>query len=734
NDEQKIVEKAIYGALIKNKFSHLFDISGKPLLVQYRSFMGSDAAGLLNIEVFYDGESQKLSVEGGKYQHQPAMVVNIKGVEVQVSYGSNLISLPFSVELIDFTLERYPGSSSPSSYSSSVVIDYNGKREKTKIFMNNIAYTGSYRIYQTSYDKDEKGTILTINKDLTGTIISYLGYLLLTIGLIASIFHKGSRMNYLRRRLKEISTMSVLLLLTFTTVAASAADQQSTERIRRSIAPTELSADMSKLLIQNPNGRIEPMGSYALKILRKLHRSSDFLGMSPTQVMIGLITNQAQWSTAALLYVSNDQLLKEIGVHSGSYIAYADLFDQNGNYILEEKVNTIYAKSQSEQNKYEKEILKLDEKINILYALFQGKMLPMFPIKDHPQSKWISMGDDLTVFTDNRDSLLASKIIPWLAMEISKKDYKKAGEIIEMIKIFQQSKADSEHLISDKKINAELFYNSINIFKQSSIAYLAFGTILLAVMLTMLMNNRGIKSHFIIKFLCTGLIVAFLWHSFGVALRWYISGRAPWTNSYESMVYVAWSALLTGIIFIRRSPVTLAISAIMAGAVIMISQLNLLDPEITPLVPVLKSYWLMFHVASITASYGFFGVGALLGIAVMIIFAISPKDKFKTKIEELSIINEMALTIGLILLTIGIFIGAVWANESWGRYWGWDPKESWALITMIIYAFVLHARFIKSLRGKFIFNAMSIYAFYTVLMTFFGVNYYLSGMHSYGQV
>ncbi|MEG1935476.1 MAG: cytochrome c biogenesis protein ResB, partial [Rikenellaceae bacterium] len=431
NDEQKIVEKAIYGALIKNKFSHLFDISGKPLLVQYRSFMGSDAAGLLNIEVFYDGESQKLSVEGGKYQHQPAMVVNIKGVEVQVSYGSNLISLPFSVELIDFTLERYPGSSSPSSYSSSVVIDYNGKREKTKIFMNNIAYTGSYRIYQTSYDKDEKGTILTINKDLTGTIISYLGYLLLTIGLIASIFHKGSRMNYLRRRLKEISTMSVLLLLTFTTVAASAADQQSTERIRRSIAPKELAVDMSKLLIQNPNGRVEPMGSYALKILRKLHRSSDFLGMSPTQVMIGLITNQAQWSTAALLYVSNDQLLKEIGVHSGSYIAYADLFDQNGNYILEEKVNTIYAKSQSEQNKYEKEILKLDEKINILYALFQGKMLPMFPIKDHPQSKWISMGDDLTVFTDNRDSLLASKIIPWLAMEISKKDYKKAGEIIE---------------------------------------------------------------------------------------------------------------------------------------------------------------------------------------------------------------------------------------------------------------------------------------------------------------
>lgn len=731
DNEQIIREKAIYGELVKNNFSLLFDVNGKPLLVEYRSYMGTSADGMLNMEILYDGERQKLSVEGGKYQYQPAMAVNIKGVDVSVSYGSQIVELPFSVELIDFNLERYPGSSSPSSYSSDVIINYNGAKEKTKIFMNNIAYVGSYRIYQTSYDKDEQGTILTVNNDLVGTIISYFGYLMMAIGFVLAIFHKGSRFNYLNKRLREISTIIVLSAAIST---ASASANVSPDRIRRSVAPKEVADEVSKLLVQNPNGRVEPFGSYALKMVRKLHRSADYHGISPTQVMIGIVTNQNEWSQTPLLYVANSQLLEELGVKDEKYITYADVFDSQGNYKLEERVESIYAKNQSEQNKYEKEILKLDEKINILYALLGGNMLPMFPIKDDPQSKWLSMSDNLALFPDGRDSLLASKIIPWLGMEIAKKDYKKAIEIAGMIKTFQQSKADSNHLISEKKINAELFYNSINIFKQSAICYLALGSILLIVLLTMLLKGGGRKSHLLVKLLCVGLIIAFLWHTFGIGLRWYISGRAPWTNSYESMVYVAWSALLTGIVFMRRSSVAPAIAAIMAGAVIMISQLNLLDPEITPLVPVLKSYWLMFHVASITASYGFFGVGALLGIAVMIVIAITPKDKFKTKIEELSIINEMALTIGLVLLSIGIFIGAVWANESWGRYWGWDPKESWALITMIIYAFVLHARFIPSLRGKFIFNAMSIFAFYTVLMTFFGVNYYLSGMHSYGKV
>lgn len=732
DNKQKIVEKAIYGELVKHKFSHIFDIEGKPLLVEYRSYMGSSTGGLLNIEILYNQERQKLSIEGGKYQFQPAMSVTIDNIDISVSYGSQIVELPFSVELVDFNLERYPGSSSPSSYSSDVIIDYKGEHKETKIFMNNIAYVGSYRIYQTSYDKDEKGTILTVNHDLIGTIISYLGYIMMALGFILAMFHKGSRFNTLKRRLKEIST--AIILFTIIGVSSAEAAEVSPERIRRSVAPKEVAEEVSKLLVQNPNGRVEPFGSYALKMVRKLHRSSDYHGMSPTQVMIGIITNQNEWSQTPLIYVSNDQLLEELGVKSGKYITYADVFNSEGNYKLESKVEAIYAKSQSEQNKYEKEILKLDEKINIFYALLRGGMLPLFPIKDDPQSKWLSMGDDLSLLPDSRDSLLASKIIPWLGMEIAKKDYKKANEIAGMIKTFQQSKADSDHLINSTKIDAELFYNSINIFKQSAISYLALGFILLVLLLTMLLKGSGKRSNLAVKLLCVGLIVAFIWHTFGIGLRWYISGRAPWTNSYESMVYVAWSALLTGIIFMRRSTVTLAISSIMAGAVIMISQLNLLDPEITPLVPVLKSYWLMFHVASITASYGFFGVGALIGIAVMIVIAITSKDKFKTKIEELSIINEMALTIGLVLLSIGIFIGAVWANESWGRYWGWDPKESWALITMIIYAFVLHARFIPSLRGKFIFNAMSIFAFYTVLMTFFGVNYYLSGMHSYGKV
>jgi len=213
-----------------------------------------------------------------------------------------------------------------------------------------------------------------------------------------------------------------------------------------------------------------------------------------------------------------------------------------------------------------------------------------------------------------------------------------------------------------------------------------------------------------------------------LGLRSYISGHAPWTNAYESMVYVAWATVLSGIVFARRSKLALALAALLGGVVLFVSNLNWLDPQITPLVPVLKSYWLMIHVSVITASYGFFGICAACGIASLIA-TIAGKN-----LAELRIINEMAMLVGLVLLTTGIFFGAVWANESWGRYWGWDPKETWALITMIVYAVTTHLHFIPRLNtNPLVFDVMSVVGFSTVLMTFFGVNYYLSGLHSYGK-
>lgn len=242
------------------------------------------------------------------------------------------------------------------------------------------------------------------------------------------------------------------------------------------------------------------------------------------------------------------------------------------------------------------------------------------------------------------------------------------------------------------------------------------------------------------KNVVTGLSVLlfglFLLHTAGLAARWYISGHAPWSNGYESMIYIGWATIFAGFLFSRTSKMTLAATAILTALILMVAHLNWLDPEITPLVPVLKSYWLMIHVAIITGSYGFLGLGALLGfmnLILMILKTNKNKENITDTIKELTYINEMTLTVGVFMATVGTFLGGVWANESWGRYWGWDPKETWALVIVLIYAMILHLRFIPKANGKYLFNLLSVLGFSTVIMTYFGVNYYLSGLHSYAK-
>jgi len=230
------------------------------------------------------------------------------------------------------------------------------------------------------------------------------------------------------------------------------------------------------------------------------------------------------------------------------------------------------------------------------------------------------------------------------------------------------------------------------------------------------------------------LFAGFLLHTFGLALRWYIAGHSPMSNGYESMLFISWVTLLAGFLFSRRSPFAISATAVLASMTLMVAHLSFMDPEITNLVPVLKSYWLTLHVSVITGSYGFLGLGAILGLITMILLALNKKKnrvRISSTIDDLTVINFKTLTLGLYLLTIGTFLGAVWANESWGRYWGWDPKETWSLITIVIYSLVIHSRMIPGMKDIFTFNLLSLFAFSSVLMTYFGVNYYLSGLHSY---
>ena len=275
----------------------------------------------------------------------------------------------------------------------------------------------------------------------------------------------------------------------------------------------------------------------------------------------------------------------------------------------------------------------------------------------------------------------------------------------------------------------------MDVFRYCKIGYLILGGLLLVLSFGMLFRqSRWMKMT--AWLLGIGVLVVFHYHMFGMGMRWYIGGYAPWSNSYETMVYVGWGTVLAGLLFVRRSTITFALATLFGGIILFVSSLNWMDPEINPLVPVLKSPWLMFHVAVIVAAYGFFGISCLIGLTNMVMMSILGKkngEMLKARITELSIVNEMALWVGLALMTVGTFLGAVWANESWGRYWGWDPKETWALITMVVYAVVAHLHLVKRWNNPWLFNLTSVVAFASVLMTFFGVNYFLSGMHSYGQ-
>ena len=228
--------------------------------------------------------------------------------------------------------------------------------------------------------------------------------------------------------------------------------------------------------------------------------------------------------------------------------------------------------------------------------------------------------------------------------------------------------------------------------------------------------------------------VGFLVHTFGLGLRWYIAEHAPWSNGYESMIYIAWATILAGFVFMKKSPATIGVSALLAGITLLTAHMSWMNPEITNLVPVLKSYWLTIHVATITASYGFLALGCMLGFLNLCLMIFRNKTNLKRldlTLKELTLIVEMSLIVGLVFLIIGNFLGGIWANESWGRYWGWDPKETWTLVTIVVYSFTLHMALIPQIKNTFSFNFMAVISFGTVLMTYFGVNYFLSGLHSY---
>lgn len=651
--------------------------------------------------------------------------------------GMGNTSLPFSVTLDDFRLQRYPGSHSPMSYESDLVIKKGDEAPvQATVRMNKVIDIDGYRLFQSSFDPDEQGTILSVSYDRPGMQLTYIGYFLLFAGFVLTLFSKKSRFGRLRRELGEMKKnmpYCVLFLLALSGVAGG-----QTVHAQQPCVSSQHAGKFGSLVVLNPNGRLEPVNSYTPAILRKLYGADKLNGINSDQFFLNLLSFPDEWGAYPFIKVDNKELLQRFG-RSGKYIAWEDVFDSEGNYILTDEVNDIYAKPASERKRMDSDLLKLDESVNIVYRIMQHQLLPLFPDENDAQGKWYSAGDELNVF-QGKDSLFVSKIMDWYIYELGNGvrsgNWEEADKIVGMMNIFQQAKSKTP-AIDNQRVKAELLYNQLNLFFWCRLAYLILGGILLFIACGEIIADFkwGKK---VCGILIALLVIAFLAHTSGVLLRWYISGRAPWANAYESMICTSWMLVGGGLLFARRFRILPALAGLLGGIMLFVAGLNHLNPEITPLVPVLQSYWLMSHVAIIMIGYVFFALCALTGLFNLILMSLlsaTNRVKLQFRIREFTLLNEMAMILGLFFMTAGTFLGAIWANVSWGRYWGWDPKETWALISIVVYALVLHIRFIPLLKGKttWCFNLLSVVAILSVIMTWFGVNYYLSGLHSYGK-
>jgi len=651
---------------------------------------------------------------------------------IEISYGFINQHLPFNIKLNDFIMERYPGSNSPSSYSSQILITDLEKNLQIPylIYMNNILNYRGYRFFQTSYDQDEKGTVLSVNKDFWGTTISYIGYGMLLLGILLNFFNKNSRFRTLIQQSSELQTQrrkSRTLVIVLVWMASSVGlSAQSYENYL---------SELNTLLVQDEvQGRIEPFCTFANDVLRKINKSGTFNDRPASVIIMSMIANPEQWQNEPVIAVKHSGLAKELGAINGK-IAFNQLFDfeQGGTYRLSAKVDGAYLKEVNERTRYDKEVIQLDERVNICYQLFEGNLPRLFPTHDQ-EGAWL-VPDQLT--NDQPESFTYSEYLQLVATAIRTDNWHQAIAPLKLLKQYQL--ATAKELPSPTKLKLEVFYNNANIFGQLSYWLMAIGFLYLLICLWDIFYVT--KQIARLEKVAVGVFaLVFMVYSAGLVLRWYISEHAPWSNGYETMLFVGWATLFSGMLVARKSPVALATTGILAGIALMVAGMSWMNPEITNLVPVLKSYWLIIHVAVITSSYGFLAMASLLGLLNLLLMISrgrvinrAKKERITASTTELSLIIELAMMIGLLLLTIGCFIGGVWANESWGRYWGWDPKETWALVSVLVYTVILHFRNIHQLNNQLVLSSGALLGFSSIIMTFFGVNYYLSGMHSYGQ-
>ncbi|MDB4158063.1 cytochrome c biogenesis protein CcsA [bacterium] len=731
-------------------------------VVKKSKLLKGDEDGIA-LKISANGSTKTLKMLGGKGSNNPFKDIEVGGLEFNFKYGSKLLDLPFEIKLNDFIAERYPGTEkSYASFESKVtVLDAEEEDFDFHIYMNNILDHRGYKFFQAGFDPDEKGTILSVNHDYWGTWFTYLGYYLLYFGLMAILLSKHARMESLRNQLDKIKkkksklAMLVLFMISFNGFAQTThgSDHENLRPttiqldsiLKLNISPVTEADRFGHLVIQDTDGRMKPVNTYASELLRKLSKKDEYNDFDANQVFLSMQESPQLWYNVPIIFLKSkkaDTIRTILGLEkTAKYAALVDFLDPNLNYKLGPYLDDAY--NTQVPTAIQKIFTETDQRVSLLFNTLDGSGLRLFPIPEDENNKWVSPNEFREGGYQLQDSLYGNFIktgfMAYMATlqndKILKTDFSKSQQLLDAIKK-TQVKFGGATMISDDKIDTEIFYNRYDIFKKLFEYYMYAGVLMFLLLIFQIFKERSkilyysVKSFKFLIWICFGL------HTAGLIARWYISGHAPWSDAYESMIYVAWATMAFGVMLGKKSDLTFASTAFVTAMILMIAHWNWMDPSIGNLQPVLDSYWLMIHVAIIVGSYGPLTLGMILGLITLLLMILTTsknKEKMALNIKELTIINEMALTVGLVMLTIGNFLGGMWANESWGRYWGWDPKETWALISIMIYAFVIHMRLIPGLRSRFGFSVASVVAFGSIMMTYFGVNFYLAGLHSYAK-
>lgn len=620
--------------------------------------------------------------------------------------------LGFEVSLKNFNVVNYPGTDAPMDYVTMLTAN----TQEIKVSMNNIGSFNGYRFIQSGYDSDMQGTTLGVYHDPWGIGITYTGYALLFISLIATMVSKKTRIRHLYRKalsLQGAKAWAVTVLLAVSSFATSANAQEMVK------IDGDIADDFGKICVLY-NSRITPINTVATSFVTKLCGKPTWDGLSSNQVFAGWIFDVPYWETVKMIEIKEKKAQELLGIN-GKWASFDDFWDNYNNYKLDAPLKKAYKDGDT---KLQKQLRDADEKFNIIRMLYGGEMLKMFPYagkQGHMQ--WFAPGQPLgNLKLDEKELVFIKKSMDYLAESIITGDKARAEEIAKKIYSYQHVRGKA--VVPTKfRIYTETFYNKTNTQRLPVMLYLTL-SLVLAIVSTLSLNNGKQKKTRLVSSVLTWVML--IHTTLLLALRWFVSGHLPMSNGYETMQFMAWATLIVTLVMQKRFLPVKQFGPLLSSFALLVAMITDGNPQITQLMPVLQSPLLSVHVMVIMFSYALFGLTALIGLQGLI----AHHHKQEEKEQQLAALSQFLLYPAVALIAIGIFIGAIWANVSWGRYWSWDSKETWALITMLIYSAPLHAD-IKWLRKAQHMHIYMLLAFLSVLMTYFGVNYFLSGMHSY---